>query len=140
MDSTPLAGCVAVSSATAKKQITKFEKAEHVNRQLLYDLMSSIYEYLLVLPSNTKTSCETAATTTTTSTTAETGFRANEAHASADNNRLMPNVESLLLHIHDRLEQIFLNGLRIVKPDVSSKHFGNFNVALHHLICIRALQ
>lgn len=119
MDSTPLAGCVAVSSATTKKQITKFEKAEHVNRQLLYDLMSSIYEYLLVLTSNTKTNCETATTTST----AETGFRANEAHASADNNRLMPNVESLLLHIHERLEQIFLNGLRIFKPDVSSKRF-----------------
>lgn len=133
MNSTPLAGPVPVQSAT-KKQITKFEQAEHVHRQLLYDLMSSIYEYMLVLKSNAQSNSETATATTT---SADTGFRTSEAHASTDNNRLTPNVESLLLHIQEKIEQIFLNGLRIFKPsDVSVLRFVNFDVALHHLICI----
>lgn len=117
MNSTPLAGPVAPPFSVIKKQITKFEQAEHVHRQLLYDLMSSIYEYLLLLTSNAKNNNEIAATT-------ESGFRANEAHTSTqDNNRLTPNVESLLLHIQSCLEQIFLNGLRIFKPDVSILRF-----------------
>lgn len=115
--STPLstgAANVAPTSAT-KKQITKFEQAEHVHRQLLYDLMSSIYEYVLVLTSyQNKNSGDTAATTVT-----ETGFQTNDTHTNTDTLRLTPNIESLLIHINLCLEQIFLNGLRIFKPDVS---------------------
>lgn len=132
MNSTPLTGSVAPPFSAIKKQITKFEQAEHVHRQLLYDLMSSIYEYLLLLTSNARNNNETATTT-------ESGFRANEPHTSTqDNNRLTPNVESLLLHIQSCLEQIFLNGLRIFKPDVSiyCVLYNDFYVALHHLICI----
>lgn len=111
----------------ATKKITKFEQAEHVHRQLLYDLMSSIYEYILILTSHARNNSETVA---------ETGFRTSEAHTSTDN-RITPNVESLLLHIHSCLEQIFLNGLRIFKPDVSKSSF--LSTALHHLICIELL-
>lgn len=87
----------AVQSAT-KKQITKFEQAEHMHRQLLYDLMSSVYEYILVLT--------------------DTGFQTNDTHTNPDF-RFTPNIESLLIHVNSCLEQIFLNGLRIFKPDVS---------------------
>lgn len=106
MNSTPLPapGTAAVPSS-AKKQITKFEQAEHVHRQLLYDLMSSIYEYILVLASHQKSSDET-------------GFQSNDTHAHVDF-RLTPNLESLIIHVNSCLEQIFLNGLRISKPDVS---------------------
>lgn len=132
MNSRPLTGPVAPSSAI-KKQITKFEQAEHVHRQLLYDLMSSIYEYMLVLTANAQNNNETSATTTTTTTitatTTETRFKTNEAHTSSDNNRLTPNIESLLLHIHSCLEQIFLNGLRIFKPDVSIAFVSIVDVA-----------
>lgn len=104
---------VAPTSAT-KKQITKFEQAEHVHRQLLYDLMSSIYEYVLVLTSyQSKSSGDTATTVT------ETGFQTNDTHTHTDTLRLTPNIESLLIHINLCLEHIFLNGLRIFKPDVS---------------------
>lgn len=92
-----------------KKPITKFEQAECVHRQLLYDLMSSIYEYILVLTSQAQTNSETLGLV---------GHKTNESYTSADY-RLTPNLESLLLHIHSCLEQIFLNGLRIFKPDVS---------------------
>lgn len=102
-------GTNAVPSA-AKKQITKFEQAEHVHRQLLYDLMSSIYEYILVLTSHQKNSGDAIVT--------ETGFQTNDTHTSTDF-RFTPNIESLLIHINSCLEQIFLNGLRIFKPDVS---------------------
>lgn len=101
-----MAGSI-TQNASAKKQITKFEQAECVHRQLLYDLMSATYEYILIL------------TSVRHETTAEMGLRANEAHASTDY-RLTPNGESLLLHIHSCLEQIFLNGLHIFKPDVSN--------------------
>lgn len=97
--------CNAVPSST-KKQISKFEQAEHVHRQLLYDLMSSIYEYLLVLISSHQKSDET-------------GYhQTNDTHTSSDV-RFTPNLESLLIQVNSCLEQIFLNGLRISKPDVS---------------------
>lgn len=113
------------SASNVTKKITKFEQAEHVHRQLLYDLMSSIYEYILILTSHVKSYKNTVA---------ETGHCTSEAHANIDY-RLTPNVESLLLHIHSCLEQIFLNGLRIFKPDVSIYYFP-----LHHLICIRVCK
>lgn len=77
-----------------KKQITKFEQSEWVHRRLLYDLMSSIYEFILVSNSG-NTECRTT------------------------DYRLSPNAESQILHIHACFEQVFLNGLRIFKPDVS---------------------
>lgn len=112
MNSMPSTARTSITPNAVKKQITKFEQAEHIHRQLLYDLMSSIYEYILILTSNAQNNYETET---------ETGHRTNvEApHTSADN-RLTSNVESLLLHIHSCLEQIFLNGLRIFKPDVST--------------------
>lgn len=113
------AAAAPTSATTTKKQqhITKFEQAEHVHRQLLYDLMSSIYEYVVVLTShqnkNTGGSSDTATVT-------ETGFQTNDTHTNTDQQRLTtPNIESLLIHINSCLEQIFLNGLRIFKPDVS---------------------
>lgn len=105
MDSTPVAGSNAQNAT--KKQITKFEQVEYVHRQRLYDLMSSIYEYILILTSQNNSK-----------TIAHAGYKTKQTNASVDN-RLTPNVESLLLHIHSCLEQIFLNGLRIFKPDVS---------------------
>lgn len=104
----------AVPTSATKKQITKFEQAEHVHRQLLYDLMSSIYEYVLVL-----TSYQNKNSGNTTTTVTETGFQTNDTHTNTDTLRLTPNIESLLIHINVCLEQIFLNGLRIFKPDVS---------------------
>lgn len=92
--------------SSTKKQITKFEQAEHVHRQLLYDLMSSIYEYLLVFTSSHQKSSD------------ETGLQANDTHTYTDF-RFTPNLESLLIHLNSCLEQIFLNGLRIFKPDKS---------------------
>lgn len=113
--STPSSGVSGVVPTSAsKKQITKFEQAEHVHRQLLYDLMSSIYEYVVVLTSyRSKNSGDTATTVT------ETGFQTNDTHTTADTLRFTPNIESLLININLCLEQIFLNGLRIFKPDVS---------------------
>lgn len=106
-------GNVVPTSAT-KKQITKFEQAEHVHRQLLYDLMSSIYEYVVVLTSHRNKTSGIGTVTT------ETGFQTNDTHhTNTDTLRLTPNIESLLIHINSCLEQIFLNGLRIFKPDVS---------------------
>lgn len=116
-----------------KKPINKFEQAESVHRHLLYDLMSSIYEYILVLTSQAQNNSEALA---------YAGHRTSESHTSADN-RLTPNVESLLLHIHSCLEQIFLNGLRIFKPDVSINVFFCFCFwldALHHQICENAIS
>lgn len=104
MNSTPIAVPTAI-----KKQVTKFEQAEHVHRQLLYDLMSSIYEYIFVLTSYARNRNKTVT---------ELGCRTSEAQTNT-NYRLTTNADSLLLHIHSRLELIFLNGLRVFKPDVS---------------------
>lgn len=104
MNPTPLAVPNAI-----RKQITKFEQAEHVHRQLLYDLMSSIYEYILVLTSHARNHNETVA---------DFRCRTSEAQSNTDY-RFTTNADSLLLHIHTRLELIFLNGLRLFKPDVS---------------------
>lgn len=109
MNATSLEGSSAQNAT--KKQITKFEQAEHIHRQLLYDLMSSIYEYDLILVTHTRHNSDTVL---------DVGSKKNEAHTSADY-RLTPNIESLLLHIQSCLEQIFLNGLRIFKPDVSTR-------------------
>lgn len=108
----------AVPASATKKQISKFEQAEHVHRQLLYDLMSSIYEYVVVLTSHRNKNSgliDTVATATVT----ETGFQTTDTHTNTDTHRLTPNIESLLIHINSCLEHIFLNGLRIFKPDVS---------------------
>lgn len=107
MDSTSPSG--SISSNATKKQITKFEQAEYVHRQLLYDLMSSIYEFILILTSHVPNSSDNEAAV---------GLKTSEPHASNDY-RQTPNIESLLIHIHSCLEQIFLNGLRVFKPDVS---------------------
>ncbi|XP_031628160.1 run domain Beclin-1-interacting and cysteine-rich domain-containing protein [Contarinia nasturtii] len=110
MNSMPSSAARLIVPNATKKQITKFEEAEHIHRQLLYDLMSSIYEYILILTSQAKINYETVA---------ETGHRTSETPHTSTDNRLTSNVESLLLHIHSCLEQIFLNGLRIFKPDKS---------------------
>lgn len=107
MDSTSPSG--SISPNATKKQITKFEQAEYVHRQLLYDLMSSIYEFILILTSHAPNSSDNVAAV---------GLKTGEPHASNDY-RQSPNIESLLIHIHSCLEQIFLNGLRVFKPDVS---------------------
>lgn len=107
MDSTLPSG--SVSQNASRKQITKFEQAEYVHRQLLYDLMSSIYEFILILTSNAPNSCDDVTAV---------GLKASASQAANDYHHT-PNVESLLIHIHSCLEQIFLNGLRILKPDVS---------------------
>lgn len=111
------------NSQNATKKQTKFEQAEYTHRQLLYDLMSSIYEYILVLTSQAQNNTKAFA---------DAGYKTSETQLSGDY-RLTPNVESLLLHIHSCLEQIFLNGLRIFKPDVS---IFAVSKALHHLIYI----
>lgn len=110
MNSTSSEVASASSIATTKK-IIKYVQAEHVHRQLLYDLMSSIYEYIVILTTQVNTNDDTVART------AKLGHQTSEANIDY---RLTPNVESLLLHIHSCLEQIFLNGLRIFKPDVSN--------------------
>lgn len=75
-----------------KKQITRFEQCEWIHRRLLYDLMSSVYEFILV----------------------DYGTLSKES-----DHRLSSSAESQLLNVHACLEQIFLNGFRILKPDVS---------------------
>lgn len=75
-----------------KKQITRFEQCEWVHRRLLYDLMSSVYEFILV----------------------------DNGTLSKDSDHLSTSsAESQLLNVHAILERIFLNGFRILKPDVS---------------------
>lgn len=125
MESTQVAS--SNSQNATKKQITKFEQTEYVHRQLLYDLMSSIYEYILVLTSQAQNNSKTIA---------DTGYKTSETQANVGY-RLTPNVESLLLHIHSCFEQIFLNGLRIFKPDVS---ISVASKALHHQIYILKLR
>lgn len=112
------------SQNATKKQITKFEQAEYVHRQLLYDLMSSIYEYILVLTSQAQNNSKTIA---------DAGYKTSETQSSVDY-RLTPNIESLLLHIHSCLEQIFLNGLRIFK--LSDVSIFAVSKTLHHQIYI----
>lgn len=93
MDSAPL-GCSGPSQSRIK-QSTKFELIECEHRQLLQEFMSAIYEYILV--SSHESATQAAITT-------------DKYYSSATN--------SLLIHINNVLELIFVNGLRIVKPDV----------------------
>lgn len=118
MDSTTSLSGSVLQNAT-KKQITKFEQAEYVHRQLLYNLMSSIYEFILT--SQAPKNSDKVATD---------GSQTSETHTTTDDYRQIPNIETLLIHIHSCLEQIFLNGLRIFKPDVSIQAF----VALCHFL------
>lgn len=67
------------------------------------------YEFILILTSHVPNSSDNEAAV---------GLKTSEPHASNDY-RQTPNIESLLIHIHSCLEQIFLNGLRVFKPDVS---------------------
>lgn len=118
----------------SKKQITKFEQAESVHRQLLYDLMSSIYEFVLILTSHAPSTSDKVTTTE---------LKTSEAQASYDYRHQTPNVESLLIHIHSCLEQIFLNGLRIFKPDVSRPtvcHFPQIHIASSDLHANRNMR
>lgn len=78
------------------KQNTKFEQIEHEHRQLLQELMSAIYEYILISSHESSEQTESAT------------------------EKLQSNaVNSLLIHINNVLEIVFINGLRIRKPDVS---------------------
>lgn len=79
------------------KQNTKFEQIEHEHRQLLQELMSAIYEYILI---SSHESPEPTEPTT------------EKCQSNA--------VNSLLIHINNVLEIVFVNGLRIRKPDVSA--------------------
>lgn len=84
---------------STKDYITPFQR-EIVHRKLLYDLMSSIYEYLLICNENDTN-------------------RKSEGNTSNGTVPSTPNMDILLLNIHSCLEQIFLNGLRLFKLDVS---------------------
>lgn len=86
--------------SASNKQTTKFKQSEWIHQRLLYDLMSSIYEFLLISSSTSSSS--------STSPNQKGGFF-----------NLSTSAESQLLQVHTCLEQIFLNGLRIKKPDVS---------------------
>lgn len=94
MDSAPL-GCSG-SQHPRMKQSTKFELIDCEHRQLLQEFMSAIYEYILVSSHES---------------TAQVATAAEKYYSSATN--------SLLIHINNVLELIFVNGLRIIKPDVS---------------------
>lgn len=94
MNSMPSKSSIALNSS--KKQTTKFEKIENVHRQLLYELMSAIYEYDLVSMCNSSTQ-----------------------NSGKNTNFKSTTIDSLLIHIHTRFELIFSNGFRIFKPDVS---------------------
>lgn len=86
---------------------TKFERTENVHRKILYDLMSSIYEYLLISTSENSHDIDNK--------------KYDENEKNARNGSMAPTstTEKLLLRIHKCIEQIFLNGLRLFKPDVS---------------------
>lgn len=89
------------NAAPPRSLFTIFGRAENVHRKLLYELMSTVYEYLVV--------------------TVEPVTVANAAAAAAvvvDQQTFHSN-ESLFIRIHRCVEQIFLNGLRMFKPDVS---------------------
>lgn len=122
MDSTTSSSGSVLQNAT-KKQITKFEQAEYVHRQLLYNLMSSIYEFILT--SQAPKNSDKVATD---------GSQTSEAHTTNDDYRQIPNIETLLIHIHSCLEQIFLNGLRIFKPDVSTSICVFVSLSTKHCI------
>lgn len=122
MDSTTSSSGSVLQNAT-KKQITKFEQAEYVHRQLLYNLMSSIYEFILT--SQAPKNSDKVATY---------GSQTSEAHTTNDDYRQIPNIETLLIHIHSCLEQIFLNGLRIFKPDVSTSICVFVSLSTKHCI------
>lgn len=98
---------------------TKFGRAENLHRKLLYNLMSTIYEYILVTAPSTPTNVM-------------------EVCSDMEANK---TISVLLVHIHDCLEQIFLNGLRIYKPDVSlllllSEISFSFSCARVYYICM----
>lgn len=83
------------SNASASRSLfTIFGRAENVHRKLLYELMSTVHEYLVVTVQSNA--------------------------ASVVDQRTSATDESLFLRIHRSIEQIFLNGLRLFKPDVSS--------------------
>lgn len=85
------------SSYPKHKQNTKFEQIEHEHRQLLQEFMSAIFEYILISSHDSSIPAKSTP----------------EKHQSTA-------ISSLLIHINNVLEQIFIQGLRIIKPDVSS--------------------
>lgn len=96
--SSPTATSARANASSSSRNIyTIFERAENVHRKLLYDLMSSVYEYILLTPVPRESNPET-------STSVLSKYSSNE---------------SLFVRVHRCVEQIFLNGLRLHKPDVS---------------------
>lgn len=84
--------------STSRSLFTIFGRAENVHRKLLYELMSTVHEYLVV--------------------TVQSDAGKNAACVVV--HRKMATEESLFVRIHRCVEQIFLNGLRVFKPDVSN--------------------
>lgn len=89
------------NESVPRSLFTIFGRAENVHRKLLYELMSTVHEYLVV---------------TIQSTTSDTAVSVVDQRTTAAD-------ESLFVRIHRCVEQIFLNGLRLFKPDVSSVEF-----------------
>lgn len=83
--------------STSRSLFTIFGRAENVHRKLLYELMSTVHEYLVV--------------------TVRSDAGPNATSVAA--HRTIAADESLFERIHRSVEQIFLNGLRVFKPDVS---------------------
>lgn len=87
------------NDSTSRSLFTIFGRAENVHRKLLYELMSTVHEYLVVT-----VQLDTVVQNTT--------FIIDQRTSATD--------ESLFVRIHHCVEQIFLNGLRMFKPDVSN--------------------
>lgn len=120
MHSTPTSMSSPSTSSSTSNQMTSnasrnfytiFGRAEIVHRKLLYDLMSSVHEYILL--------SET-----------ETNQEVNE-NKSTSPQTYYNSTEWLFMRIHRCIEQIFLNGLRLFKPDVS---YLNFSVVINYRI------
>lgn len=87
------------TNVTASRSLyTIFGRAENVHRKLLYELMSTVHEYLVL--------------------TVQSDAGQNAASVAVQ--RTIAADESIFVRIHRCVEQIFLNGLRVFKPDVSS--------------------
>lgn len=88
----------ASNTSPSRSLFTIFGRAENVHRKLLYELMSTVHEYLvrIVVPTD-----------------------GDRNDASVVGQQRIATEESLFLRIHRCMEQILVNGLRMCKPDVS---------------------
>lgn len=100
------------SNVSASRSLfTIFGRAENVHRKLLYELMSTVHEYLVRIVVHSE---------------------AERNAAPVVDQRRFAAEETLFIRIHRCVEQILVNGLRIFKPDVSTVRYVKKHLTFTH--------